>query len=66
MDVTDGQQFRGVRYIKLPGQYAGWRVEGPDKGLTFSNIKGIKKHINRRLEEGYQVIDGTLHKPPSE
>jgi hypothetical protein len=66
MTVPDGQQFRGVNYIKLPGLYSGWKVDGPDTGLTFSNIKGIKKHINRSLEAGYQVIDGKLHKPPSE
>jgi hypothetical protein len=66
MTVPDGQQFRGVNIIKLPGQYAGWKVDAPGMNLTSSNIKGIKKHINTSLEAGFQVIDGRLHKPQSE
>lgn len=66
MTIPDGEQFRGVRYYRLPGNYGGWKVHAEGMDLVSSNIKGIKKHINTRLDLGYQVIDGKLHKPETE
>ena len=66
MPEPTGPQFRGVNYSKLPGNYSGWKVDAEGMNLTSSNVKGIKKHINTRLDLGYQVIDGKLHKPPTE
>jgi len=64
--MPDGEQFRGVTYYRLPGNYSGWKVHAEGMNLTSSNIKGIKKHINTHLDLGYPVIDGKLHKPPTE